>query len=89
MLGISWPIALACLGIWIAVAAVTRYSSLAALVATFLVPFFALWLATPRVAEFGAVLAVIIWLRHLTNIRRLLHGSETRIGDKSSTASAG
>ena len=89
MLGISWPTALVCLAVWIAVAGVTRYSSLAALVATFTVPFVAWWLATPPIAAFGALVAVVVWLRHLPNIRRLLRGDETRIGDKSPSASAG
>jgi glycerol-3-phosphate acyltransferase PlsY len=89
MLGISWPTALVCLAVWIAVAAITRYSSLAALVATFIVPFVAWWLATPQIAEFGAALAAIIWLRHLANIRRLLRGDETRIGDKTPSSSTG
>ena len=88
MLGISWPTALVCLATWIAVVAVTRYSSLAALVATLIVPFVAWWLATPQIAEFGAILAAIIWLRHLSNIRRLLNGSENRIGQKSTGAPA-
>ena len=83
MLGVSWPTALVCVAAWITVAAVTRYSSLAALVATFIVPFVAWWLATPQIAEFGAIVAVIIWLRHIGNIRRLLRGDETRIGHKS------
>jgi glycerol-3-phosphate acyltransferase PlsY len=30
--------------------------------------------------EFGAAMAVVIWLRHIANIRRLLNGTETRIG---------
>ncbi len=87
MLAVSWPTALICLVVWIAVAAITRYSSLAALVATFIVPFVAWWLATPQIAEFGAVVAIIIWLRHLSNIRRLLSGGETRIGQKSASGS--
>ena len=82
MLGLSWPAALVCLIVWIAVAAVTRYSSLAALTATLIVPFAAWWFATPQIAEFAAIVAAVIWLRHIGNIRRLLNGTETRIGSK-------
>ena len=80
MLGLSWPTALICLAVWILVVAVTRFSSLAALIATVVVPGVAWWLATPQIMEFGAVMAIVIWLRHIANIRRLLNGTETRIG---------
>lgn len=80
MLGLSWATALACLAVWVIVAAATRYSSLAALVATLVVPAIAWWFATPQIMEFGAIMAAVIWLRHLPNIRRLLNGTETRIG---------
>jgi glycerol-3-phosphate acyltransferase PlsY len=68
--------------IWIAVIAATRLSSLAALVASAAAPLVAYLLVTPWMAEI-CVLAVLIWLRHIGNIRRLLRGEESRIGSKS------
>jgi len=89
MLGLSWPTALICLAVWIAAAAATRYSSLAALIATLLVPAVAGWFATPQIMEFGAVVAAVVWLRHMGNIRRLLNGTETRIGGKQAPGGTG
>jgi acyl phosphate:glycerol-3-phosphate acyltransferase len=89
MLGLSWPAALVCLAVWIAVVAATRYSSLAALAATLIVPAVAWWFATPQIMEFGAVMAAVIWLRHTGNIRRLLNGTETRIGGKHASGGTG
>jgi glycerol-3-phosphate acyltransferase PlsY len=67
--------------IWIAVAAVTRYSSLAALVATAAMPAL-VWLADGRPAMLalsGALLLLVV-LRHRENIGRLLAGTEGKIG---------
>jgi glycerol-3-phosphate acyltransferase PlsY len=81
--------ALACLT-WIAVAAVLRYSSLAALAAFLGAPVFAFilsnaaiadrYLSDPQRVEFAVFVAIAIYLRHLGNIRRLLRGDEPRIG---------
>jgi glycerol-3-phosphate acyltransferase PlsY len=83
LLALSWPVGLSVFAIWIAVIAATRLSSLAALVASVAAPVVAYLLVTPRMAEICAVLAVLIWLRHIGNIRRLLRGEESRIGSKS------
>ena len=56
---------------------------LAALVAFATAPAFAWWLADPQTMEFAAVMAVVIWLKHAGNIRRLVRGEESRIGKKS------
>jgi acyl phosphate:glycerol-3-phosphate acyltransferase len=82
LLGLFWPAVLIFAGVWIAVAYFSRYSSLAALVATFLVPL-ALWgLGETLLAEVFALLTVIVWAKHHANIRRLLNGTEGRIGHK-------
>ena len=60
-----------------------RYSSLAALAAFAAAPAFAWWLADPQIVEFDAFMAVVIWLRHAGNIRRLVRGEESKIGGKS------
>jgi len=82
LLGLAWPAALAFCAIWLAVAAVTRYSSLAALIASAATP--AVLLATSSGLEpvlFG-VLTVILWITHRDNIARLLQGTEGKIGQK-------
>lgn len=80
----AWPVGLAACGTWLAVAALFRYSSLAALLALAASPAYAWVLATPLHAVMAAALAVLAFVRHKDNIRRLLNGSEGRIGQKKS-----
>lgn len=82
LLGLSWQVGLLAMGTWLAVAAIFRYSSLSALVAVALAPAYLLWLADPQRFEFAIFLAVMVWLRHADNIKRLLTGKESRIGKK-------
>jgi glycerol-3-phosphate acyltransferase PlsY len=82
VLGLFWPGALAFGAIWLSVAWVTRYSSLAALTASALTPlvlYFAFDLHPE--AYLAAVMATILWIKHHENIARLLSGAEGRIGD--------
>jgi acyl phosphate:glycerol-3-phosphate acyltransferase len=59
---------------------VSRYSSLAALIASALTPF-GLWLlGQPGVAALFLLLTVLLWVMHRANIARLLNGSEGKIG---------
>lgn len=81
LLAIAWPIgALAC-AVWLAVAALFRYSSLAGLAAICSAPVFALYLAQPSIPILSGFIAVLVTLRHTKNIRRLLGGREPKIGD--------
>jgi glycerol-3-phosphate acyltransferase PlsY len=83
LIGLVWPAALIFCAIWLAVAAATRYSSLAALVASALTPL-ALWLlGSPPAAALFLALTVLLWIMHRANIRRLLSGSESKIGRSS------
>jgi glycerol-3-phosphate acyltransferase PlsY len=85
LIGLYWPGALIFIAIWLAVAALSRYSSLAALVASALTPF-ALWLlGQPSAAALFLSLSALLWLMHRANIARLLNGSEGKIGAKSET----
>lgn len=79
--GISGWLALATLGIWLATAFLTRYSSAAALAAAIGAPVvsYALIGADLTVAIVAIMSALLIW-RHAANIRRLLDGTEGRIG---------
>ncbi len=80
LLGLYWPGAMIFCAVWLAIAAATRYSSLAALVASALTPA-ALWLLNrPAAAALSLLLSVLLWLMHRANIARLLAGTEGRIG---------
>jgi acyl phosphate:glycerol-3-phosphate acyltransferase len=83
LLALSWPVGVAACATWLATAALFRYSSLAALVAIAAAPVYAWMLADRQRAEFALALAVVIWLKHSANIKRLLTGTESRIGRKS------
>ena len=80
LLGLHWPTMIAAALVWIGTAAVTRYSSLAALLASAAVPILLLWQNQAALAGLFAVLALIIWIRHRANITRLIAGQESRIG---------
>ncbi len=85
LLGLSWQLALMVIGTWLIVAAIFRFSSLAAIVATLLTPAYAFWFADKSFVIPLTLLAVIIVLRHYENIKRLLAGTEGRIGKKNKT----
>jgi glycerol-3-phosphate acyltransferase PlsY len=79
LLAISPPVGLAAIATWLVSAALFRYSSLAALLACFGAPFFAYYLVNLQTAELTSFMAVLIFIRHHQNIRRLLSGTEERI----------
>jgi glycerol-3-phosphate acyltransferase PlsY len=80
---VSWQVAIVCALVWLAVAAISRFSSLAALTASLVTPFALYFSGLPRAVPLVfAAMTVILWLRHHENIRRLLAGSEGRIGEK-------
>ena len=82
LLAMAWPSAVGFCLIWLAIAALTRFSSLAALVASAAAPF-GLWLLGHRPeAMLFALLAVLLWAMHRANIARLLAGTESKIGAK-------
>lgn len=66
---------------WVIVVRLTHYSSLAAIVAVSLAPFFT-WLLKPEYSLPVAILSLLIVLRHKGNIIRLLHGQESKISQK-------
>ena len=81
------PAGVIALGIWVGVAAITRYSSLAALLAACSAPITGLLYTGSAVVcgAFAAMAGLLIW-RHAENIRRLMNGSESRIGRKKTAA---
>jgi glycerol-3-phosphate acyltransferase PlsY len=80
LLALVWQAALAFGVIWIAVAAATRYSSLAALVASAAMPAILWFMGYPAEALLFLIMTVLIWFMHRANIARLLNGSEGKIG---------
>jgi len=80
LLGLSWPVGLAACATWAATAAIFRYSSLATLVAIAAAPAYAVYLADRQRAEAALFIALLVWLRHHQNIRRLLKREEPKIG---------
>jgi glycerol-3-phosphate acyltransferase PlsY len=82
LLAAAWPVGLAAGATWLAVAFILRISSLAALTAAALAPLYALAFGRPIAAVLALFMAVLIYIRHTPNIRRLLKGEEPRIGGK-------
>ena len=80
LLALAWPVGLAFCLVWIAVAALTRYSSLSGLLASAVSPV-ALWMLGDHPgALVMALLTVLLWIKHRANLVRLVNGSEGKIG---------
>lgn len=83
MLAAAWPVGVAAAATWLVVAFLFRISSLAALVAAALAPAVALLAGRPpAIALLALFMALLVYVRHAENIRRLLKGEEPRIGGK-------
>ena len=80
LLGLVWPAALVFGLVWLAVAALTRYSSLAALVASLATLVFLWFDGYLQEAQLFALLTILMWAKHHANIARLLAGREGKIG---------
>jgi glycerol-3-phosphate acyltransferase PlsY len=81
LLAAAWPVGIAACLTWLVVARLMKISSLSALTAAALSPLYALGFQRPLpTVVLAAVLAVLIFVRHHENIRRLLNGTEPRIG---------
>jgi len=83
LIGVKASIALVFAAIWLSMAYLFRYSSLAALVASLLTPLLLwFWAGMPKAALIMAGLTVLLWIMHRENIARLLAGREGKIGQK-------
>ena len=82
LIALAWPVGLAACGAWLIVAAIMRYSSLAALFAAGMSPVFAALLGQGAIFVLCIALAALIYVRHWDNIRRLRAGTESRIGKR-------
>jgi acyl phosphate:glycerol-3-phosphate acyltransferase len=86
-LALAWPAAIFFCVVWIGVAVLTRYSSLAALIASAATPAFLWWYQHDlQTAELFFVLSVLLWIMHRGNIARLVSGREGRIGGSKTSA---
>ena len=82
LLALAWPALVAFAIVWLAVAFLTRYSSLAGLVATLVTPIFLYLYGASAVAALLAVMTILVFWKHRLNMERLLAGTESKIGAK-------
>ncbi|CCV14064.1 glycerol-3-phosphate 1-O-acyltransferase PlsY [Mesorhizobium sp. STM 4661] len=82
LIALAWQVALIFAVVWLAIALLARYSSLAALTAAIVVPIALYFLSTPQIAGLLAVMSLIVIIKHRANISRLLAGTEGKIGAK-------
>jgi glycerol-3-phosphate acyltransferase PlsY len=82
LIGLLWPAAIVFCVVWLATAATTRYSSLAALIAAFVTPLFLWWFGQPTLASLFVAMSLLLFYAHRENIKRLQAGTENKIGQK-------
>jgi glycerol-3-phosphate acyltransferase PlsY len=82
LIGLAWKAALVFAVVWLLIAFITRYSSLAALIAAIAVPIALYFFGAHAVAALFTVMSLIVIVKHRANISRLLAGTESRIGAK-------
>lgn len=84
LIALAWPLGLALAATWLLMAVLFRYSSLAALVASCLAPFYAWHFTNPTYTVVVAIISMLLIYRHRNNIKNLIQGTESRIGKKKS-----
>jgi acyl phosphate:glycerol-3-phosphate acyltransferase len=80
--GLAWQGALVFAGVWLAIAFLFRYSSLAALIAAAVTPGALYLMGFPELSAVFSALSINVILKHRANIARLIAGTETKIGAK-------
>ena len=80
LIAAAWPVGLAAGAMWLLVAATLRMSSLSGLISFAVAPIFAWIYGDPGLVRLALAIAVLVYARHHSNIRRLLAGTEPRIG---------
>ncbi len=80
LIAAAWPVGLAAGAVWLLVFAISRISSLAALVSFAAAPLLAWALGDLPLVKLALAIAVLVFIRHHANIRRLLAGTESRFG---------
>jgi len=86
LLALYWPVALLAFATWLAIVAIFRISSLAALVAAVATPIYMFVFQREHEVFLTVALALLVLFIHSQNIRRLLRGEEPRIGAASKPA---
>ncbi|WP_029039841.1 glycerol-3-phosphate 1-O-acyltransferase PlsY [Cucumibacter marinus] len=89
MLALNWIVGLLFCVVWIIIAVIRRYSSLAALIAAASAPVFAWIWDTPLLSFTAACMTLVLFYKHVPNIMRLMEGTETKIGDKGKQSESG
>jgi len=79
LIGFFWPIGLSICAVWLFVAVMFRYSSLAAIIAISTSVLFAWIWENPLVVWLGLFLSVLVITKHRENIKRLINGKESKI----------
>lgn len=79
---LAWQVALVFAAVWLVMAAIFRYSSLAALVACTVVPVALYVRDLPQFALAFLLMSLLVFYKHRTNIERLMAGTESKIGAK-------
>ena len=82
LIGLFWPAAILFCVIWLALAFALRYSSLSALIASVVAPIFLWWFGHATLAVLFAVLTLLLIFMHRENIKRLIAGTEGKIGQR-------
>ena len=82
MLALNFWAGLAACATWLATAVIFRMSSLSGLISAASAPIWLYLFGMPAAVWLGVVLAVLVWIRHHENIKRLLKGQEPKIGKK-------
>ncbi|TGV61550.1 glycerol-3-phosphate 1-O-acyltransferase PlsY [bacterium M00.F.Ca.ET.141.01.1.1] len=82
LIGLAWQVALIFAVVWLVMAFLFRFSSLAALTAAVVVPIALYVMSTPQVAALFVVMSIIVFIKHRANISRLMAGTEGKIGAK-------
>jgi glycerol-3-phosphate acyltransferase PlsY len=88
LLAIYWPVALIAFASWGAVLAVSRISSLSALAVAVLTPIYMILFHRVHETGLAVILAVLVFIAHRENIRRLLAGTEPKVGGSKSAAAS-
>ncbi|SCZ49843.1 acyl-phosphate glycerol-3-phosphate acyltransferase [Epibacterium ulvae] len=82
ILALAWPVGIACCATWLVAAAISRISSLGALISAASSAVWAFLLGFSSLMSLAIILALMVFLRHKENIARLSDGTEPRIGQK-------
>lgn len=83
---LSWQIGISAIAVWLIIAILFRYSSFASLIAIFFIPLEAILFRRPDVLWLSFVIIVLVYTKHGENIKRLLEGTEAKIGSKKKKA---